>query len=452
MCHSYLSEDAHLKAIADSGKALDWSRAEIVAFDAPDAALRDDWRQSYDSFENGANWRALRMKRAMELQESRSRNVEAAARSAVCASKIEMTRCLVASVARSLQLEGAREAYERAAVFHEEAKVATARAIRRRSVAIEVLLGRLTLRRVAAFGPRHGQRELAFRSLKWRGVITATERIERPLWRAWNAADRRAMVVRVPQDQVSLKIATDLARGQMEATDDLRPASALRKRFIITLRQDPTLGTLLLVAERACHPLEREEVPIAPAELRAIMKAKGRPDLARLYCALGKNSLFGTETVMSMRDWRGQKHAKQDEIVCQSTNESNLVVISKNSSSDYRRTLANGSAARLKVAEEIADVLCSELHLDVFTGVLRVGRITFARRRKALVRRLYFGDRDREAEGLDGGVFTDDDRAQQIPDQPEDWAHAVVFARPCGRWWLDAWVAKRSFLRGVLVL
>ena len=97
-------------------------------------------------------------------------------------------------------------------------------------------------------------------------------------------------------------------------------------------------------------------------------------------------------------------------------------------------------------------MLCSELHLDVFTGVLRVGRITFARRRKALVRRLHFGDRDREAEGLDGGVFTDDDRAQQIPDQPEDWAHAVVFARPCGRWWLDAWVAKRSFLRGVLVL
>ena len=97
-------------------------------------------------------------------------------------------------------------------------------------------------------------------------------------------------------------------------------------------------------------------------------------------------------------------------------------------------------------------MLCSELHLDVFTGVLRVGRITFARRRKALVRRLYYGDRDREAEGLDGGVFTDDERAQQIPDQPEDWAHTVVFARPCGRWWLDAWVAKRSFLRGVLVL
>ena len=446
---SYFNENAHLKAIADSGKALDWSRAEITAFDAPDAALRDDWRQSYDQFENGANWRALRMKRAMELQEAHSRKIEAAARSDVCASKIEMTRCLMASVARSLQLEGAREAFECAAVYCEEAQVATARAVRRRFLAIKVLLSRLTLRRVAAFGPRHGQRELTFRSLKWRAALTATERLKRPFWRAWNAADRRAMVVSVPQDEVSLKIATDLARGQMEVTDDAGAVGALRKRFIITLRQDPIHGTLLLVAERACHPLEREEVPIAPAELRAIMKAKGRSDLARLYCALGQNSLFGTETVMSEHTRRGQKHAIEDKNIC--TNGIKQVEISMSLSGDDGRTLAKGSFARLKIAEEIANVLCSELHLDVFTGVLRVGRITFARRRKALVRRLYFGDRDRVADELDGGVFTDDQHSQHIPDQPEDWAHTVVFARPCGRWWLDAWVAKRSFLRGVLV-
>ena len=94
-----------------------------------------------------------------------------------------------------MQLERAREAYERSALFQEEVQAAAVRATARRAVAIEVLLNRLTLRRVAAFGPRHGKRDLTFRLLEWRVATTATERLVRPLWRAWNATDRRVMVV-----------------------------------------------------------------------------------------------------------------------------------------------------------------------------------------------------------------------------------------------------------------
>ena len=132
---SHLSIRAHLKAIEDAEKALAWSRAEIIAFDAPDAALRDDWRQSYDPFENGANWRALRMKRATELEEARSRIATAAARSNVCISKVEMTSGLMKSTVRAVQLEKAREAYERAALFREEVQAAAVRATVRRRLA-----------------------------------------------------------------------------------------------------------------------------------------------------------------------------------------------------------------------------------------------------------------------------------------------------------------------------
>ena len=104
------------------------------------------------------------------------------------------------------------------------------------------------------------------------------------------------------------------------------------------------------------------------------------------------------------------------------------------------------------IAKEVAEVLCSELHLDVFTGVLRVGRIAFARRRKALIRRLYLGDDDTLAGSLDGGNFTGEEHEQQIPEQSEEWSHTVLYAKPCGRWWLDAWIARRSFQRGALVL
>ena len=391
------------------------------------------------------------MKRAAELQEARSRIVEAAARSAVCVSRVEMVGCVMRSGMRSMQLERAREAYERSALFQEEVQAAAVRATARRAVAIEVLLNRLTLRRVAAFGPRHGKRDLTFRLLEWRVATTATERLVRPLWRAWNATDRRVMVVRVPQDEVSLKIAADLARGGGDAQDSAKVKCALRKRFVITVRQDPALGTILLVAERACHPLEREEVPIAPAEIQDIVKAKGRSELARQYCALGPVSAFGTQTVMSMCEWNRRRRAlqKNDES-CQSSRFVSTDDLMKPKVL-VRRTLANGARARLAVAKEVADVLCSELHLDVFTGVLRVGRIMFSRRRKALLRRLHFGDSDKEAGGLDGGAYNGEER-NQIPDQPDEWSHTVVFARPCGRWWLDAWVAKRSFQRGALVL
>ena len=58
----------YLEAIADSRNALAWSSTETIAFDAIDA-VSSDWRQSQDLFENGSEWKALRIKRATRVQE-----------------------------------------------------------------------------------------------------------------------------------------------------------------------------------------------------------------------------------------------------------------------------------------------------------------------------------------------------------------------------------------------
>ena len=58
----------YLEAIADSRNALAWSSTETIAFDAIDA-VSSDWRQSQDLFENGSEWKALRIKRVTRVQE-----------------------------------------------------------------------------------------------------------------------------------------------------------------------------------------------------------------------------------------------------------------------------------------------------------------------------------------------------------------------------------------------
>ena len=105
------------------------------------------------------------------------------------------------------------------------------------------------------------------------------------------------------------------------------------------------------------------------------------------------------------------------------------------------RTLANTAMARLGVAGEIAAVLSSELHVDML-GRLHVGQISYRRQREALLRQLYRGNA--------GNACCKD--KPHLPVNSDDLAHVVAFARPCGRWWIDALFAKRSFQRGVLVI
>ena len=107
-------------------------------------------------------------------------------------------------------------------------------------------------------------------------------------------------------------------------------------------------------------------------------------------------------------------------------------------------TLTKNAIARLKTAQQVSSILCSQLHFDAFTGLPCVGKVWYARRRDLLLRQLYHG-------GSLGNVEDSSDDFRVVLEGKE-WARIVEFAQPCGRWWLDALVAKRSFQRGVLVL
>ena len=71
---------------------------------------------------------------------------------------------------------------------------------------------------------------------------------------------------RVPSDGVSLQIAAEAG-------------TALKKRFLVTLRQDPLSGDMLFTAERA-GAFEREECVIGPAELQHLARAASRRNAA----------------------------------------------------------------------------------------------------------------------------------------------------------------------------
>ena len=130
--------------------------------------------------------------------------------------------------------------------------------------------------------------------------------------------------------------------------------------------------------------------------------AKGRFDLMRFYCPLGSSttSMIGLDSITN------------------------------------RRTLSNGAKSRLYLAENIVGVLCSELRLGVYTNSIHLTGLSLSRQQDALVRCLYWGD-------------TVSEQAHKL--RIIDWAHIVAFARPCGRWWLDILIARRSFQRGILV-
>ena len=141
----------YLEAIADSRNALAWSSTETIAFDAIDA-VSSDWRQSQDLFENGSEWKALRIKRVTRVQEEILQRDQATKRLIMCASRAEIALHLVEETVQKTQMERAREVHERAALLCEEMHAAAVCASMRNTFTVKLLLSRLTLRGVAAVG------------------------------------------------------------------------------------------------------------------------------------------------------------------------------------------------------------------------------------------------------------------------------------------------------------
>lgn len=174
-------------------------------------------------------------------------------------------------------------------------------------------------------------------------------------------------------------------------------AAFASKRYFITLSQDPVEGTCLFVAERSgADPGERVELVLEPAEVVEIVSSARRSDLALPRIEHGPRSIF----------FKQETRFKPPHIKIQRC---------------PRRSLAYAASARTVRAEEVSKIILDTLHLDVFDGRLRIAGVSISRRRHALQ-----------------SLFA---RNQEM----------VALGRPCGRWWLDSRIAKRSFVRGLLV-
>mmetsp|Transcript_7542 Transcript_7542/g.23722 ORF Transcript_7542/g.23722 Transcript_7542/m.23722 type:complete len:2081 (-) Transcript_7542:3199-9441(-) len=347
--------------------------------DAIDVLQRDDWCQSYDDFENGSDWKALRVKRMLVLQEQKYRKTESIKRLVLCASSVDTTRSWVEVTWCISQKEQAVKAHARSVVSLEQVRAATAHVLSNCSSAVRLLLGHLALQDSLYPSCSYGE-----------------------LWSASRLGSKKERHVQALQFVCRSTSSILVSTGTMDRFNE---------RYILSCRQNPASGVLVLSAERPCNPSGLQEVVIVPSELQKIVKTRGRDDLARLYCELASSRIGGRRlmrygAVLPVR----------------------------------MRTLANTAMARLGVAGEIAAVLSSELHVDML-GRLHVGQISYRRQREALLRQLYRGNA--------GNACCKD--KPHLPVNSDDLAHVVAFARPCGRWWIDALFAKRSFQRGVLV-
>ncbi|KAJ1451800.1 hypothetical protein M885DRAFT_589383 [Pelagophyceae sp. CCMP2097] len=414
-CEAYYDafSRAYLHAVREALAVQAMSRAEVERFDAvPDPDLIDeDWRQSSDAFENGNDWRVFRLKRKLEVERAAALKRLSAAKLDVETAKSERRTAHHQWQARLLQLERAREASERSAMGGEAARDAAARATARRSAALNVALSCLTLRRLAAFGPRNGARALLWKKAHWGEAETLQERAQRPIWRAWNCAVRRAMVVTVPAFQLAM--AKDVAR--LHTSTDAAFRNWLRRRFVVTLRQDSVLGDVLFVAEDG--PGICVELSVSIAEVAAIVAAAGRPELGKPFICAGPA----------------------------------FRAIDAQEAQGPLRSLALAARLRRERADAVADVLCAKLHLDAFTGELRVGALRSRRRVDALKRRLLHGDGDAAAGAIAAGAAPKDAAVGGAGNAVAASNSAVGLARPSGRWLLDSIFARRTALRGMLV-
>mmetsp|Transcript_27650 Transcript_27650/g.85406 ORF Transcript_27650/g.85406 Transcript_27650/m.85406 type:complete len:823 (-) Transcript_27650:4728-7196(-) len=368
VCVRFHAEYTLQIAIGKSEMASAWSRAEIAAFDASDAAPRDDWRQSFDPYEVGADWKALRLKRINLLQQARLRTDEAVARLAACEARLAVTKSSELLILRQMQMIQAQQGYHCAKLFCEKIREVKIYSTACAHLAMHFMLRRMTITRPVQFGAQHHQH------LSWRLCAP------RP----------RRCAVKGQSNGPGLN-----AMDQRITTLQASPSRHLT--YLITLRQDLIQGALLLVAECATPPFEYEQIFITPTELQGTMK--------------------GAVWTARQCDSPGQGGGSCNR---------NL--------GKQIKTLFTAAILRQQLIQKLTEALSAELYLDVFTGKVRMKGVSASRRRQALEDCLCNGDTNRKVSEQGGTV-----RA------------LVAFARPCGRWWLDITIARRSFQRGVLV-
>ena len=230
----------------------------------------EDWSQTWDPFEDGANWRQLRRKRAAVRAIKVAREVFIMARRVQLAATIAHGAEILVEARARRRAIAACETRERHGMAAEEKNQVARDANVRGEEALRRLGTLVTLRT----GTRHAWP--CKRALVWREYIWEVESLPAnrafakaapgsqagggTLVRAWNMLARRTRLIRSPP------VAFD--------------APSFRERLSITIRQDPATGYVLIHAHDD-RGTDKDGGPVlmTPEEVEMIVEQDALPEL-----------------------------------------------------------------------------------------------------------------------------------------------------------------------------